>query len=140
MPYRYHVLPEHRLGLSQLQGIISGAELMDIALALTGDPRWQVGFDELWDARNIQELDMEPAMARDLSDLPLAFTERFGPAQVAVVVTRDVDYGLSKLFSHSASHNGRKVQPFRSMEEAQAWLSLPDEAITASTAWFEQRA
>ena len=60
-----------------------------------------------------------------ISDISVKYSEQLGTAKVAIVVDRDLDYGMTRMWQgmverHTTSFDSVKI--FRNRDEALAWL------------------
>jgi len=104
-------------------GKLSKNKLLESLGKLYTAPDFQPDMDVLWDLR---EADLSVFSTVDIElvrDFVGARWGTGGSSRAALVVSRDVDFGLSRMFEMLLeSHTTSKVQVFRDMDEALEWL------------------
>jgi hypothetical protein len=95
--------------------------LSQIISFLTGEPTQLV----LWDFRegsmaSLSSIDLQMIVKRGAE-----FADRRKGGRTAIVCSKDLDYGLGRMFQTFASlqHIPFEIQVFRSQEEAREWLN-----------------
>lgn len=133
MAFTYQIYPALRFGRATLAGTVTGAEIGEAMTALFRDPRWESGFDVLWDGRQVQQLLLEMKDVQEIATLTEALREPMGEGRAAVVTTRDLDFVSGQLLlARSRRRPGRVVRFFERIEDALAWLGVPEEALRDS--------
>jgi hypothetical protein len=109
--------------LLAVSGEASAAEFIAITDELVSDPRYRPGASMIFDYR---ELDLSSMSAGVLKGLAAGIAERreqVGPARIATVFSRNVDYGVYRMFAaFSETQTLVTGGQFWSLEEARAWL------------------
>ena len=109
--------------LLTVSGEASAAEFVAITDELVDDPRHRRGASMIFDYR---ELDLSATSAATLRALAASIAQRrdrIGPARIAIVFSRAVDFGVYRMFA--AFSEGQTLATggqFWSLEEARAWL------------------
>lgn len=124
MPFRCEVFPEHRLGRVELSGQIHGEEVLEAIRALLYHVDWQPGFSDLWDARAITLLVLDPRHSQEILSIANTHQARIGGGKSATVVTRQLDFEMVLLFIRRVEHAARDFRVFRDLEEALTWLDV----------------
>ena len=125
MAYAYAIDKELRLGAVRFAGRVTGGEVAEAALLLFQHPDWQAGFCEMWDARATTELLVSLEEVRRVAAIEQDHLAEIGMGRVAIVVKRDLEYYLGRLYVAFVRDTQRPVRLFRSLAEAQRWLGLP---------------
>jgi hypothetical protein len=97
----------------------------DFTLAVLDHEEWKPGGLILL---NHTELNTGPLTIDDIqaiANISEQYSERLGKVKVAIVVDRDLDYGMTRMWqslveSHTTSHDSSEI--FRNRDEAVAWL------------------
>ena len=93
---------------------------------LVAHPSWAPGMGILYDFRELDVSVLSHETTRRSSDITRSLAEKFGPARMACVMSRDVDFGIARMFeAMTAPGTPLEIRAFRSMDEAQAWLESP---------------
>ena len=124
MAYMYVVDPASRLGAVRLEGQVTGDQVAEVSLLLFRHPDWQPGFCELWDARGITELLVTLEEVRRVAAIEKEHLQRMGMGRVAIVVARDIEYYIGRLYTAFVRDTERPVRLFKSIDKAQHWLGL----------------
>lgn len=104
--------------------VASGTDLIDAPTAMVHDPRWQPGFDSLWDFRLVRSLVVTEQEAHAVAGLSARLADRFGEGRGALAVSREVDYAIGRLIEHRNVNERRTLRVFWSMAEALGWLGI----------------
>lgn len=109
----YYVVTAH--------GSVTFDEVVQAGGVATSLPGYQLGMSALWDFRDgdLTRLDRE-AFER-LAEVVGAAPGRLG-AKIAIVVVKDVDYGIARMWQVYGEDAPQQREIFRDMEKAQAWL------------------
>ena len=124
MAYTYLVDGERKLGAVRFEGQVTGDEVAEVSCLLFRHADWQAGFCELWDARGITELVVTLEEVRRVAAIEQDHLAEIGTGRVAIVVARELDYFLGRLYIAFVRGTQRPVRLFRSIDEAQQWLGL----------------
>lgn len=122
MPVRYDIDTRLEIVRVVADGAVSYEDDRDCLLRVLDDPRHRPGFGFLVDHRRR----MPAATAEHVRARAGTFEElndRLGRLKLAVVVERDVSFGLARMFSALTSDLAIQVEIFRAPEEAEAWLT-----------------
>ena len=105
-------------------GEASLAGLNDFMYEGLGDNRWRPGLRILLDHRELDWTRVTPAELRERVRLVSSESERLGNPYIAMVVGREVDYGLQRMMqAYSDDWSGVfTFEAFYTVEEARAWL------------------
>lgn len=108
-------------------GRVSAEELASLSEALLRDPAYQHVTRQLADLRQCEGIEVPTEELRDLARHVSVTDQREG-VRLAVVATRDVMFGMARLYTAHREPSTMEIRVFRDMREARAWLGLPDEA------------
>ena len=125
MGHLARVLAEARLGVVTLSGAVDGRGLLLAMADVFLDPRWEPGFDVVWDGRAIRELDLVPADLVRVRKMTTQVRDRMGPGRAAILVRGELDEMAAALLEkRSGKLPERTVRTFRQAAEAAAWLGV----------------
>lgn len=88
---------------------------------LAEDPRVEPGMQMLSDHSRTTTPATPDLVVRVMPSLG-RLAERLGPLRVAMVTPRDAQVGMAHMAVVHARPHGVEIRPFRSLEEAEAWL------------------
>jgi hypothetical protein len=111
----------------KLSGTLQSNEIEQTVAALLSDSAFQPGLNILSDhvaLRDIASTDMVHGIIPLLRQLG----ERAGSCRCAVVVSRDVSYGMARMAAVYAQRTPVAVRAFRSGAEAESWLQAGPDA------------
>jgi hypothetical protein len=127
MPIAYTVDADLGLIRTIVTGDISDAEFRTYVLRQVHNPTIQLGMKELADFRQVAQMNVTAQTLRDT--VALAQTHpQWLHIPVAVVVSRDLVYGLARMYQILAEESLAPTEIFRDMDAALAWLGLPPSA------------
>lgn len=110
----------------RIRGRIDDRRLLEGYRRLYSDPEWRPGLHEFVDTRGARGPDLSARALRDLADLTIQHTGGTRiPFRTAVVVERDVGFGLARMYEAFSDGSGEDVRVFRDVAEALDWLALP---------------
>lgn len=114
---------QRRVATVKLSGTLQATDLKDGFAAMVSHPDFEPGFNSLWDLRSASLARLDFEALRDIVRLAATKRDARGSGKVALVVTADVDYGVSRVYEMLASGLPTVVGVFRSVEEATAWFA-----------------
>lgn len=122
----YRIDLEHGCIFVKWSGVVTAHDIVAFNLELARDPEYRSGLNRLVDLRGanfeassdeIEEMATETIKSRDTIE---------GRRKGAMLVGRDFDFGLMRIFDVKSDLTQTKVRPFRDRDEAAAWLGLPE--------------
>jgi len=126
----HRIHPTLRIVVSRWTGGASDAELLDQYRTLYEDPDWQPGFAEIADLR---EADMSGVSSKGLAALAKMVEDYVKEAatefKTAVIVARDVNYGLARVYESYSAQSPETVRVFRDPAEALSWVDAPSDLL-----------
>jgi hypothetical protein len=121
MPADYRIDPDARLIRSNATGVVTDDDLRDHQKRLRGDPAFDPRFDQLWDFRAAEVVEVTTAVVHEL-----AGSRSFeAGAKRALVAPTDVGFGLARMFQTLHEAAPEELRVFRTLDDAKAWLGLP---------------
>lgn len=120
MAWSYEIDDAGGLIRFRFHGPVSDAEAFAADEALRGDPAFRPDLDQLVDMSDAEETELTPAGIRELTERPPAFSAR---SRRAIVVRGDLGFGLARVFQARRGRAAGEIQVFRSLAEAEVWLS-----------------
>jgi hypothetical protein len=105
-------------------GLASQEGLTAYTREVLNDSRWRPGMRLLTDHRELDWSALSPSDLRERVDTVLRERERLGPARLAVVVGRKLEYGFQRMMmAYSEEQRGdTEIGVFYTVEDARAWL------------------
>lgn len=123
MPVERKIDPESGLVTFTVSGFANIRNLQEALAELLEDSGFQKNVDVLWDFRNTEAPAPEAQELRELVNfIDRNKAVRGAGYKVAIVVFRDLDYGLARMFEAYADKLPFDLQIFRDMALAQSWL------------------
>jgi hypothetical protein len=120
MPYSYLIDTERRVVFSRIWGVLTDDEVISHATGLRDDPRFEAGFNQVIDFRELTDLQLTTPGLRKLAHLN-PFRSN---AQRAFVVDTDEALALSKAFWTYTEAGVDGYTLFRSLEPAMEFVGL----------------
>ena len=118
MPTSYNIDSTRNLVCSRGWGVLTTEDLYEHYAKMLADPRFDPGFRQLADLREVTALTIDATAIAQSAAVPTFDSH----ARRAIVASSDIAYGMSRMFSLYAESSGQTVQVFRTMEEANEWL------------------
>ena len=124
--FTYDIDPEAGVALARMHGALDGRAMLAILEAVHRDPRWQPGFDAIWDCTDVSGHAVRP------SDVPPIVDEAVeGEKGRDVMVERGsvIDSAISMLIAAYCRRRGKPVTVVRTLDAALAELgrdALPE--------------
>ena len=124
MGIEFDIFPEQRLLRVHLGATCNAEAFQDYLARRNADPRFDLTFRRLMDARHLLDLPTAGAM-RAL----VHYIETGNPLRVriAFVASRDGPYGMFRMLEILSDLKGYEHRAFRSIEAAEAWLGVSAE-------------
>jgi hypothetical protein len=118
----YEIDLRHRLVRCRGWGAVTHADITETRLRFTHDPAFHPDFFQLYDFREVTNIDIAADQVRDLA----SYAPFSRHARRAIVAPQNAVYGLARMFAtqREASGGQEQIRVFRSLAEANAWLSL----------------
>ncbi len=112
---------EKNIAYIKLSGQLSKKAILrafDLAVA---DIRYRDGMGRLWDFRDADLSSLKSETVFEMAQYSLNFPSGINDVKVAFLVSRDFEYGLSRMFELS-SNSKTPINVFRTMDEAEKWM------------------
>lgn len=123
MPQELQLDTTQRVVWTRCWGVLSDADIAGHQAALRNDPRFKPDFRQLVDTHEVTEVQVSARMVLKMGESRLFAPE----AKRAYVVTRDVMFGLVRMYGLCQELRGRaEIQAFRTRAEAIDWLGVED--------------
>ena len=119
MPVSIEVEADSGIAIGRCSGVLGLSDAKAGAATLWMDPAWP-GVAVVWDFRNAQ-LSTSGSDVFELAQYVNARQRSPGPARVAFVTSRDVDYGQVRVFEAYREQPPTEVRVFRDFDAAVAW-------------------
>lgn len=124
MPLRYTIDKEEGLILTVAEGTLTDADIIDLKSRLLGDQDYRPGMKELSDVQAVDEFQVTPAGISAFVGMDEANETTVRQHKLAIVASRDVIFGMAKMYQFQTEGYKPNVGVFRTMEEAREWLGL----------------
>jgi hypothetical protein len=107
-------------------GVATVEAMNDCQQELTSDPRFRPGMRVLIDHRRVDWSRMTPEYVRNVVDMLIRSAERFGATYCAMVMWKQVDFGMARMQQHYAEVDSQlqiEFRVFMTIENARSWLA-----------------
>ena len=116
------ILPDGPL-IFTASGAITGKEVLQALRELLNDPECKTSMDILWNFRAVTTRIVDAQEIKDLVNfIRTNQTKRGSDYRVALVVSRDMDYGLVRMYKAYSQDLPFQLRIFEELEEAESWL------------------
>ena len=126
MPYSLKIDSARRRVAFKATGVFSKDEVLGAIKDMLAHPEFRPGTDALIDLSEVEDVPLSGADVRDKVELDKALLTEIGNARWAFVATRDVVYGLTRMFQLLMNDTPIAVETFRDTRAAEAWLGDVD--------------
>jgi hypothetical protein len=123
MPISYRIDPQRNLVLTTASGALGDADILELKRALRSDPRVSANMRQLSDVRLVTDLRVTPAGVRQMVAADVDQGTPPPEYRLAIVTGQDVVFGMARMYQTLTDASRQHVGVFRSLEEAEAWLS-----------------
>jgi hypothetical protein len=121
MAISYRIDKTDQLITATAFGDVSFQDFRAMLAVMIEDPDFDPEYDRLWDMRQGRPM----LSADEVRGVAKVVANVVGGRRAAIVAPGDVAYGLSRMYSVFLEDAGIDVQPFRTFDEATAWLQTP---------------
>ena len=114
---------EENLRIHRVEGPIDVDRLTEMLSALYQSPGYDPNMNALWDLRAADFTAVTSEQISSVTGLVEKFWGKEGEGKAALIVTRDLDFGLSRMYEMLLSGaSPDRVMVFRDYDEAEKWL------------------
>ena len=117
MPITFRIDKKSGVVFTTMEGNVSISEIIDGLKGLMNHPDFSPGFNGLVDMRN-STVNSTPEEVRRIAELMTGQREKIGMSRSAVVVSKDVIFGMARMFQVFAEQSSIKTELFRDINEA----------------------
>jgi len=103
-------------------GKVNSHELKNIFIEAVKDKDWDAGFSMLCDYNEILDFDVTPDDIYKIIEWQESIDAMIGDGRCAVIASRDLVYGMNRLWQTLSSGRSQKVFVFRQINDALTWL------------------
>ena len=126
MPITYWVDVENRVVMATALGVLADADLPPYLGAVTTDADVEPGFNELFDLREVTEVEITVSGIEDVADRVQGIGQHIKETKTAIVASYRNTAAVSPLYEILRTNLPSTVRLFHDMVAARAWLGLPD--------------
>ena len=113
---------ETKLRIHVITGELTPEDLIETIEEAFSRDDFEPGSDALWDLRGAMGKDLLAGNVRSLVDAVVKHRSGDEGTRIAVVVARDLDFGLARMYEHMLeASTDVKVMVFRDRDEAEIW-------------------
>jgi hypothetical protein len=121
MPIAFRIDKDSGIVYTTIEGRINTDELLESLEHFMNHPDFSPCLNGLADLRNF-EMDTFSADVMRIAELLIKYRNRIGPSKTAVVISKDVTFGMTRMFQAFSEQSSIETAIFRNMEEALRWL------------------
>jgi hypothetical protein len=112
---------EKNLAYIKLSGRLSKEEILRAFDSTVSDERYKKGMGRIWDFRNADLSSFDSQTIAEMGKYSLRFPPGINDVKVAFVTSRNLEYGLSRMFELSSTAM-TPIRVFRALDEAEKWM------------------
>ena len=106
----------------KLTGSLDSKEILDAFDTVVADKKYKKGMGRLWDFREADLSSLTTDTVKQMAQYSLKFPPGINDVKVAFVASRQLEYGLSRMFE-MASLAKTPISVFKTMDEARKWMT-----------------
>ena len=122
MPIRTMIDKGSDLIRTTASGRITGRDLVEYYHRLRAHPDFRSSLNEIFDATQVDTIDLTADDVRRLSSVTEEFTRRGVPVKVAIIAPGDLEFGMSRMYEMLQSQSINVLKVFRERDAAEAWI------------------
>ena len=120
---------EKNIAYIKFVGLVSSKDILEAFDMAVSDEKYKKGMGRLWDFTEIDLSELDTSAIPGMAKHSLLFPPGICDVKVAFVVTKKMEYGLTRMFQiHSDLDAKTKVQIFNTIEEAEKWMMKKEDA------------
>jgi len=131
MPIHQRWDAEHCTLFVRFEQPVDADAFLEWAKAFNDDTSLPGGRCEFIDLSAVETSDIKAESLRDLADAFRGSDHTRGQTRVAVLVSRDVVFGLGRMYQAYRGEDSVDLEVFRDGLDARRWLDLPDDVAGA---------
>ena len=112
---------EKNIAYIKLSGLLSEKVIISAFDLTVSDKRYKKGMGRLWDFRDSDLSSLGSVTITEMAQYSIRFPPGINDVKVAFVTSRDLEYGLSRMFE-IMSKATTPILVFRVMDEAEKWM------------------
>jgi hypothetical protein len=124
MSLSYTIDASRRLIIVRAAGVLTETDVNRARERLRHDPTFDRAFDQLFDAREVEDVALSKAGMARLADTSILAPE----VRRAFVAATTLQYGMARMFTTMSDQRNHVTQVFRDLDDAEAWLAHPRSA------------
>lgn len=121
MPAKVSLDFETGIWTIELTGALDAKEVAEAVGSMVRSPDYQRSAPRLYDVREVED-SIETPDLRSLAHRP-EFIDNVENARSAIVATRDLTFGIARMYQTWMDDQPVRVRVFRDVDEARAWLT-----------------
>lgn len=122
MPIRMIIERDVGLIRTTASGRLGGTDLIEYYRRLRAHPDFRSNLNEIFDATQVEAVDVTADDVRRLSSITEEFTKHGVPVKVAIIAPGDVEFGLSRMYEMLQIQSINVLKVFRERAAAEAWI------------------
>jgi hypothetical protein len=123
MPIRTIIEKDNGLIQTSASGRVSGPDLVDYYKRLRNHPDFKHDLNEIFDATQVEEIDVTADDVRRLSAVTEEYTSLGVPVKVAIVAPGDLEFGMSRMYELLQTRSINTLRVFRERSLAERWIA-----------------
>jgi hypothetical protein len=120
---------EKNIAYIKIIGPVSSKDILEAFDVAVSDEKYKKGMGRLWDFTEIDLSSIESSVIPSMARHSLLFPPGICDVKVAFVVTKTMEYGLTRMFQmHSDLDAKTKVIIFNTIDEAERWMTKKEDS------------
>lgn len=120
---------EKNIAYIKFIGLVSSKDILEAFDIAVSDEKYKKGMGRLWDFTEIDLSALDSSAIPSMAKHSLLFPPGISDVKVAFVVTKTMEYGLTRMFqTHSDLDAKTKVLIFNTIDEAEKWMMKKEDS------------
>ena len=116
--------PHKNLVIIKCSGDMQVKSLLEACDEALSDPQYKKGMGRIWDVFDADLSQITTEQVHEITSYLTTRADDVNYVRVGIVAGNSLGFGLARVFSSVSDHTAKnKVMPFRSLEDAEEWVS-----------------
>lgn len=116
--------PQKNLVIIKCSGVMQVKSLLEACNEALMDPQYKQGMGRIWDVFDADLSQITTEQVHEITSYLTTRADDVNYVRVGIVAGNSLGFGLARVFSSVSEHTAKnEVMPFRSLEEAEEWVS-----------------
>lgn len=114
--------PMKNIATIRIVGAAGSKEILAAFDAAVASEQYKPGMGRLWDFREIDLSELPSEIIKQMAHYSRSFPPGINDVKVAFVVSRQLEYGLARMFAGFSEEARTTIRVFQNVEDAESWM------------------